>query len=408
MAQRLALLIADDESIIRRKLVMMLGRRFHIDEVETAEAVRSADISRYDAVLLDIVFPDGNGIDLCREIRDARPHTTIIVTSSLESVDAWNQAFQAGADNFMEKRELLGLDPRKVILMVENLVERNRLRALAEETSERRNELLSVLSHDVRAPFQALLGTIELLRKSPIPPEALANVETLYCCARDQLNFINSLLDLLRLESGQRELRLFPADINLVVNQSVQGLGVLATKKEIRVECSLHTSIPKVNADIARIAQLMNNLLSNAIKFTPRGGDIVVSTAAASRRGLKGVEIRVQDAGVGVSPEDRTRLFQRFRLGSSPGTEGERGSGLGLSICSQIVQAHEGAIEICDAASRGALAIVWLPLTPGKDSALQGPLGPSGSSRRLDKTGRVVATKKGINHQDAETPSLGA
>ena len=87
----------------------------------------------------------------------------------MESVDAWNEAFRAGADGYLEKRELLGLDPRKIVLMILNLVERNRLRRQAEETNRRQAELLSVLSHDVRAPFQTLLGTIELLKINPGP-----------------------------------------------------------------------------------------------------------------------------------------------------------------------------------------------------------------------------------------------
>ena len=94
--------------------------------------------------------------------------------------------------------------------MIMNLVERNRLRRQAEDTNRRQAELLSVLSHDVRAPFQTLLGTIELLKKNP-GHDATRNIETLYLCAKDQLAFINSLLEFLRLESGTVGLRVFPA-----------------------------------------------------------------------------------------------------------------------------------------------------------------------------------------------------
>jgi len=361
-AERLSLLVADDEELIRRRVALMLGDRFRLDEAATAKSALKAATGGYDAILLDIVFPDGNGIDICKEIKEQRPHATVVISSSLESVDAWNRAFQAGADGYLEKRELLEMDPRKTALMIENLVERNRLRELAEETNQRQAELLSVLSHDVRAPFQALLGTIELLRGSRIPPETADKVETLHRCARDQLSFINSLLELLRLESSTTCLRVFQVDVNLVVNQCVQGLRVLADRKEISLAVDLAGDLPRVEGDMARIAQVMNNLLNNAIKFTMRRGRIAVCTQMLERGDLPGVEIRVQDTGVGVRPEDRFSVFQRFRKARDRGTEGETGTGLGLSICRQIMQLHGGAITLEPAEPGGTLVAAWFPV----------------------------------------------
>lgn len=203
MNSELHLLIADDEPIIRRKVCLMLQGKFRIDQADTALSAREAAKKCYDAILLDIVFPDGNGIEICKEIKERDPHSTVLISSSMETVDAWNEAFAAGADGYLEKRELLSLDPRKISVMIENLVERNRLRRQAEELNQRQAELLSILSHDVRAPFQALLGTIELLRRTNEPSTTAAGIETLYQCAKDQLAFINSLLELLRLESEQ-------------------------------------------------------------------------------------------------------------------------------------------------------------------------------------------------------------
>lgn len=358
----LHVLVADDEPIIRQKVAMMVSDTFCVHQTETAESTRKALQEGTDAVLLDIVFPDGNGIDICREAKSRDPHTPIVVTSSLESVDAWNQAFQAGADGYLEKRELLSLDPRKIVLTIENLVERNRLRKHAEETSRRQRELLSVLSHDVRAPFQALLGTIEQLRKDSIPPDAAANVETLYQCVKDQLAFINSLLDLLRLESGVASLRTLKLNVNLPVSQSVQGLKVLASKKEITIKTDLQDSVPDIECDIGKMAQLASNLLSNAIKFTHRGGHISVSTRSHTVATAPGVLIRIQDNGVGIAKEDANNILQRFYRGKEQGTEGETGTGLGLSICKEIVQLHNGRIEIKPARPRGTMVNVWLPI----------------------------------------------
>lgn len=365
----LSVLVADDEPIIRRKVCMMLGDKFHVRQAGTARAARDAAETGCDAMLLDIMFPDGNGIDVCREIKERNPHSTVVISSSMESVDAWNDAFQAGADGYVEKRELLGLHPRKLALMITNLVERNRLRRQAEELNRRQAELLSVLSHDVRAPFQALLGTIQLLRKSQIPEEAAANVETLHQCARDQLAFINSLLELLTLESGQAGLRLVELDINLAVNQAAQRLRVLAEEKGITLGLDLQPDIVQIQGDLGRISQVINNLLTNAIKFTPPGGTITVTTRSAIIRGVKAVELAVQDTGIGIDKKLREKIFQRFHRGREFGTRGERGAGLGLSICREIMHLHGGTIEVDPEVSEGSRLVARFPVRPPEDGA---------------------------------------
>jgi len=361
MTKPISVLVADDEDIIRRRVVMMLGELFEVDQASTASAARELAAGDYDAILLDIMFPDGNGIDICGEIKAKSPHTTVVISSSMETVGAWDDAFKAGADGYLEKRELLALDPRKIGLMIGNLVERNRLRRQAEEVNRRQAELLSLLSHDVRAPFQALLGTIELLRKNNQPENVAKSAETLYECAKDQLEFINALLELLRLESGMVGLRCAPVDVNLPVNQSLQGLRVLASAKEISLESALAPGLPPVKADLGRLCRLAGNLISNAVKFTPRGGRISVRTHSVDRNGMAGVMLSVEDTGVGIRPADRDKIFQRFHRGRDRGTEGERGTGLGLSICREIVQLHGGSLTVESAPGKGTTFLAWFP-----------------------------------------------
>jgi len=364
MTKMLSVLVADDEPLVRKKVGMMLAERFCVAQADSAASARSSAARGFDAILLDIVFPDGNGIEICREIKGHDPHTTVVISSSMESVDAWHEAFRAGADGYLEKREMLALDPRKITLMVENLVERNRLRRQAEEASQRQAELMSVLSHDVRAPFQALLGTIEILGKMAIPPDAAASVEMLNQCAKDQLAFINSLLEVLRLESGMVGLRLMALDINLPVQQSIHSLGVLAEHKKIKLESDLRQDFPMIQADVGRICQLVNNLVTNAIKFTPAGGIVKVSTRAAADETGEGVEICVEDTGIGVPPEQREKIFQRFHRGREKGTDGEGGTGLGLAICREIVQLHHGKLDLDENRTKGSAFRAWLPVEP--------------------------------------------
>ncbi len=361
MKDRLSLLVADDEYMIRRRVCCMLGDSFLIEEADSAQAARKASQKDFDAILLDVMFPDGNGIELCAEIKARDPFTTVLISSSLDTVDAWNGAFDAGADGYLEKRELLGLDPRKTALTISNLVERNRLKREAQETNRRQTELLSILSHDVRAPFQTLLGTVELLKKSEIPPSAAKNVETIYKCAKSQIAFINSLLELLRLESGKCEVKRYPLDLAVPVNQCVEAARILAAAKDIVLETQVTSGNRKILGDIGKICQLVNNLITNAVKFTPRGGKVLLSIQTSAGPGFPGVELVVKDNGLGIPEKDRSQIFQRFHKGRACGTEGETGTGLGLAICKEIVQLLYGTIDLDDNHKTGTLIRVRFP-----------------------------------------------
>lgn len=368
MGSRMRLLIADDEPIVRDTVRLLLGNIYDIEQTDSGEGLRKIVTRGFDAILLDIMFPDANGIDLCRELKSSHPHLTIVISSSMETVDAWNSAFEAGADSYIEKRELLNQDPRKISVMINNLVERNRLRKQTEEQNKWQTELLSVLSHDVRAPFQSVLSSLDRLRKSPLEPELERLVDTTLQSARQQLSFINSLLELLRLESGMVGLRFTRFDPNLPVCQSVQTLKSLMSEKGIELKLNLGKTLPKVEADIAQVARMVTNLLGNAIKFTQRAGKIEVSTRQAKKFDVEGIEIVVRDNGIGISESDKPRIFDKFHRCKDKGDQGETGSGLGLAICKELAQLHNGTISVDSSVGKGSEFRIWLPLDSAASS----------------------------------------
>lgn len=386
------MLIADDEPLMRKRVRLMLGDRYRIEEVETAEQALERIEKNYDVLFLDIMFPDGNGLDVCRQWKDRHKYATIIISSSLESVEAWDKAFHAGADGYIEKRELQSLDPRKIDIMIRNLAENNRLRRKAEEDTQRQKELLQILSHDVRAPFQAFLGTIDMLLKKSIPDSALRDAEYLHQTAKDQLEFINSLLELLRLESGESGMRCAPLDLNLPVNQALQALRVLAGAKNISLQIRLADNLPDIAGDLGRICQLCGNLLGNAIKFTPRGGRIIILTGGRSRQGKTGVELAVVDNGIGIEEQYRQELFNRFFRGRQRGTDGEKGAGLGLAICREIMNRHGGILEIEKGSDGGTAVRAWFPAVVSARQLTANSVENSHDSVRCQGTSRLRKT----------------
>jgi signal transduction histidine kinase len=356
-----SLLLSDDEDIIRNRVKLMLGSNFDIQEASTAKQALELASTEFDIVLLDIMFPDGNGVDICRQIKEKYPHCTVIISSSMETLDAWNEAFDAGADSYLEKRELLNADPRKLSLMINSLAERNKLRKQAEEINRKQTKLLSVLTHDVRAPFQALLGTMELLKKSDIPCHLAENVDRMFESANQQLLFINSLLELLRLGSGAVQINPFLFDLNLAINQSIQTLRTFAGSKNIQVEATLNSMLPKISGDLGQITRVINNLLSNAIKFSPSGGKIIVQSYEYQKQHRQGVMATIADNGMGFVDKELEQVFLPFYRGKARGTNGEAGSGLGLSICKEIMDLHQGSIDIESNLEKGATVRIWFP-----------------------------------------------
>jgi signal transduction histidine kinase len=213
---------------------------------------------------------------------------------------------------------------------------------------------------------------MEMIRLSNPPKEISEEVDTLYKCASGQLEFINSLLEILRLESGAARLRITPIDINLPVNQSVQNLGPAIKAKELELQMDLNQEIPNVHCDIARVSQLVTNLLSNAIKFTPRHGIVKISTSYSQNSNLGCAEVSIEDSGEGIEPEHRERLMKRFIRGKAGGSDGEQGSGLGLSICKEIVNLHSGALIIGESPLGGAMVRARLPLGGAADGQESG------------------------------------
>jgi signal transduction histidine kinase len=151
-------------------------------------------------------------------------------------------------------------------------------------------------------------------------------------------------------------------DINLAVMQAVAGLRILADQKGITLTSRPAEGLDTILGDVGRLARLTQNLVSNAVKFTPKGGAVLVETRPCARRRNRGVELRVSDTGIGIGPEEKVKIFERFHRGRASGTAGEKGTGLGLAICREIVQLHGGALEAESNPGGGTVFTAWFPV----------------------------------------------
>lgn len=238
------------------------------------------------------------------------------------------------------------------------------LRIEAEKANRAKSEFLANMSHELRTPLNAVIGFSEILEDclfGDLNDTQLKYVRYIASGGRHLLELINAILDLAKVESGKLELNLDPVDLSRLLLESLVLLKEKARKNTTKLELILGNDIAnsRILADEIKLKQILFNLLSNAIKFTPNGGRIRVE----ARRHDSTVHIVIADTGIGLTAEDRERIFQAFAQVDSSLGRRHQGTGLGLSLARRLVELHGGRIWAESAGlSKGSTFVVVLPL----------------------------------------------
>lgn len=234
-----------------------------------------------------------------------------------------------------------------------------RLREAAEAANRAKDEFLSVISHELRSPLNAILGWNRiLLLKRREDPDVASIAPRIEQSAKSQLKIVGDLLDLGRIGTGKLRIEPRPLRLAPLVVAAVDLARPAAAKKGVEIVTELATELGQTRADPDRLQQVVANLLSNAVKFTPAGGRIRVAVSAAAGYN----QITVSDTGQGIAAELLPHIFDRFRQGDSSSTRNTGGLGLGLTLVREIVSLHGGTVVASsDGLGRGATFTVRLP-----------------------------------------------
>ncbi len=231
-------------------------------------------------------------------------------------------------------------------------------RTEAETANRLKDEFVSIVSHDLRTPLNAMLGWTALLQEGTMAPGITARaLRSIHDNATRQAKLIDDLLDFSRLVGGRLALEREEVDLRQLLRNVIESMVPTAAAKRIEVEFS---AAPRavVIGDIRRLEQVFFNLLGNAVKFTDDGGRIDVEVCTTD----ESVEVKVTDSGVGIEPVFLPHVFDRFRQADSTTTRVYGGVGLGLSIARQLVEAHQGTISAhSDGKNHGSMFVVRLP-----------------------------------------------
>jgi signal transduction histidine kinase len=222
-----------------------------------------------------------------------------------------------------------------------------------------RDEVLAIVSHDLRTPVVTIGVVAHLLRqgKRSNPGDLEGFADTMQRSVEEMHGLLDDLIDLARIQSGTFSLQTYGEPLDRVVGQVIDGMRVLAAAKHQTLDVDVSPQLPEVQIDAKRIGQVVSNLVSNAVTFTDHGGSIGVS----ARRNDDRVVVSITDTGPGIPPDRLARIFDR-----SFGTNGDRHEkdGLGLSIAKGIVEAHGGTIWAESQVGEGSSFQFTLPLTP--------------------------------------------
>jgi signal transduction histidine kinase len=227
------------------------------------------------------------------------------------------------------------------------------------ELNEQKNAFLAVLTHDMRTPLTNIRGYATLLRRHPELPQSQQEkmLDVILRSERCLLEIVNNILDIEHLESGvpvllERE----PFDLQQVVREVLESSEAQAQEKGIELRFNGDSLPLIIHADRSKISRILQNLLSNAIEYTPEHGDVWIS----ARMNGSHVTLDLEDNGYGIPADELPYIFDRFSRVAKHKSEAV-GTGLGLAIVKNLVEAHEGQIEVTSTEGQGSTFSVTLP-----------------------------------------------
>jgi signal transduction histidine kinase len=224
--------------------------------------------------------------------------------------------------------------------------------------------LMASLSHELRTPLNIIIGFSNAILvyphgygDVPLPEPYREDIDAIRRNSTHLLGLINDILDLARVEAGQLDLRRGPLQIAPLLIEAIEAAQGLPHAPQLQFVSEVASDLPAIDADEARVRQIVLNLLANAVKFTPCG-----SITLGARAIDEGVLVWVRDTGVGIALDDRARIFEPFQQASEPHDRAQGGTGLGLTICRWLIELHGGRMWLESEVGLGSTFLFTLPL----------------------------------------------
>ncbi len=372
--ETLRVLVVDDEPGIRSGVVRILKNytigfpfmdedfSFEILEAETGEkALDIINKEGVDIILLDNKLPGIQGIEVLEKISKMRIDTAVMMITSYASLDIAVKATNLGAYNFVPKP----FTPAELKSSIDNISKHLFLKRMTskmkEEGKQIRFQFLSVLSHELKSPLNAIEGYLKIMEDKQVGDnidDYMSMIDRSLIRIKGMRNLIIDMLDLTRLESGKKSRNMKKVDLNYIGKLATDTIMPMAIQHNIKVISSIDENTV-ITADQDELEIIFNNLLSNAVKYNRESGEVHFTVSRTD----KNVKIVVADTGIGIAEEDLSKLFEEFTRIKTNETRNISGSGLGLSITKKMVELYNGTIDVKSKPGEGTTFTVTLPLS---------------------------------------------
>jgi signal transduction histidine kinase len=380
------LLVVDDNEMNRDMLSRRLARRgFRVAVAEDGQiALDLIARENFDVILLDIMMPGINGVEVLKKLRETHSMMelpVIMVTAKGEKEDLV-EALELGANDYLTKPVdfAVALARTNTQLSLKKMhTELQAARETAISASKAKSDFLASMSHEIRTPMNAIIGMSELLAETKLEPEQEEYVKVLQAAGDALLALLNDILDLSKIEAGRLELETVPVNLPELIANTVKIMEVRTRQKGLSLEAIIDPAVPRViMSDATRLRQIFINLIGNAVKFTAAGGITLKVVPDPEAQEPNRLRFSVRDTGIGIPADAQKMIFEKFSQADSSTTRKYGGTGLGLSICMLLVEKMQGKIWVESEPGQGATFIftIGYEVPPAAASAQPGAAAP--------------------------------
>ncbi len=360
------ILVIDDEEIVRESCLRILEKQDY--QVRTAEdGIKGLEILQEyqpDLVLVDLKMPGMSGFEVLESIFTFDATIVTIVITGFATVDSAVEAMKKGTYDFIPKP----FQPDELRLVIHRGLERRKLVletiALRNEKEMLREHFAAIVSHELKSPLGAVQQNLYVLAEDldqKLSESQKEKVQRLQKRIQDLIKLINTWLRVISVDIDNIQDQFQQISLNPIIEQAIEIIEPHTVRKDIKISLKVQDQISEIEGDEGTLTEAIVNLLTNAVKYSKIGGKIEIST----QQNGDNVQISVSDDGVGIAEDNISFIFSDFYRGNNL-PEGERSSGVGLSITKRIIEAHHGSIHVESELGKGSVFTINLPISEQK------------------------------------------